>query len=177
MAGNCWGNCWYNPFPDPALPYTHPTSLCPLRSRPPQSCLHVPSSPFSFSTLFGLCVCVTGWLQECPTLCLRVFFGFFEMPAKHVRAKSVGTCRVMKSASSARLSPYLRGIVYGMRLAGATLDDIHKVVRKPDGSSISQQGICPKCVSVSVSVSVCAFASPERSILLKTKLNFPFFIL
>ena len=56
------------------------------------------------------------------------------MPVKHVRAKKAGTISAMKGASSARLSPYIRGIVYGMRLAGATLEDIHKVVRKPDGS-------------------------------------------
>ena len=63
------------------------------------------------------------------------------MPVKQVRAKNARGPRAMKIVSSVRLSPYLRGVVYGMRLAGATLDDIHKAVRKPDGSSISQQSI------------------------------------
>jgi hypothetical protein len=43
-------------------------------------------------------------------------------------------------ASRARLNPYVRGLIYGMHMAGATLEGITDAVRKPDGSALTQQG-------------------------------------
>ena len=43
-------------------------------------------------------------------------------------------------ASRARLNPYARGLIYGMHMAGATLEVISDAVRKPAGSALTQQG-------------------------------------
>ena len=40
-------------------------------------------------------------------------------------------------SSFARLTPYLRGIIYGLMLAGFSVDDIVDEVEKPDGSQPS----------------------------------------
>lgn len=45
------------------------------------------------------------------------------------------------AVSHMRLSPYLRGIVFGMSLTGASVADILAEVCKQDGSRVSQQGV------------------------------------
>ena len=40
-------------------------------------------------------------------------------------------------SSFARLTPYLRGIIYGLMMAGYSVDDIADEVEKPDGSQPS----------------------------------------
>ena len=40
-----------------------------------------------------------------------------------------------------RLTPYLRGIVYGLMFAGYSVDDIVDEVEKPDGSQPSPSGV------------------------------------
>ncbi len=62
------------------------------------------------------------------------------MPVKKLYLKKASKPRGKDRKPSARLSPYLRGIVYGMHLAGATLDDVHTKLRKPDRSKLTPQG-------------------------------------
>ena len=59
------------------------------------------------------------------------------MPVLSLKLKRKAAKRV---ASRGRLSPYTRGIVYGMHLAGATLADIASTVAKPDGKKVAKQG-------------------------------------
>ena len=49
--------------------------------------------------------------------------------------------KAKKQLASTRLTPYARGIAYGMHLAGAGLETIAATVRKPDGGNPTQQGI------------------------------------
>ena len=49
------------------------------------------------------------------------------------------------ASSSETLTPYLRGIVYGMRLMGAMLEHIAAHVQKPGGAHLTQQG-ARKCI-------------------------------
>ena len=58
------------------------------------------------------------------------------MPVKKSRLKRVASIK----RSRARLSPYVRGLVFGMHLAGATLPDIEATLTKPDGTTLSQPG-------------------------------------
>ena len=58
------------------------------------------------------------------------------MPVKKSRLKRVASMK----RSRARLSPYVRGLVFGMHLAGATLPDIEATLTKPDGATLSQPG-------------------------------------
>jgi hypothetical protein len=53
----------------------------------------------------------------------------------------------MASASHARLTPYHRGIVFGMSLAGATVNEIMAEVCKMDGSKMSYNGV-KDCISM-----------------------------
>ncbi len=62
------------------------------------------------------------------------------MPVQKLHVKQSALPRGKDRKPSARLSPYLRGIVCGMHLVGATLDDIHKKLRKPDGSDLTPPG-------------------------------------
>lgn len=47
----------------------------------------------------------------------------------------------MASTSHARLTPYLRGVVFGMSLAGATVNEIMAEVCKTDGTKMSYNGV------------------------------------
>ena len=49
--------------------------------------------------------------------------------------------KAKKQVARTRLSPYARGIAYGMHLAGTHLQTIAATVRKPDGENPTQQGI------------------------------------
>ena len=51
------------------------------------------------------------------------------------------------SGPHAPLSPFARGIVYGMSLAGATLEKIASTVRKTDGSHPTQQSVS-SCIAL-----------------------------
>ena len=84
-----------------------------------------------------------------PLLFTQVGLCSFPISSSHFRLR-VGLCHamplVMKQAmkrkvSRVRLSPFLRGAVYGMHLADASLDTIAKAMRKPDGTKLSQQGV------------------------------------
>ena len=44
-------------------------------------------------------------------------------------------------SSFARLTPYLRGVIYGLMLAGYSVDDIADEVEKPDGSQPSPSAV------------------------------------
>ncbi len=66
---------------------------------------------------------------------------FVAMPVKKLHTKAAAKSkRKTPGASHARLSPYLRGVIYGMHLTGATLPEIEQKVRKPDGSRLSNGG-------------------------------------
>ena len=54
-----------------------------------------------------------------------------EVARKAKRQKRAG------GSSFARLTPYLRGIIYGLMLAGYSVDEIVDEVEKPDGSQPS----------------------------------------
>ena len=49
--------------------------------------------------------------------------------------------KTAKACSGARFNPYLRGVIYGLFLAGMTYQEIADEVEKPDGSNPCQQSI------------------------------------
>ena len=49
--------------------------------------------------------------------------------------------KIGAQATNARLTPFLRGVAYGLSLAGYTLEDIAAEIRKPGGCNASQQAI------------------------------------
>ena len=44
-------------------------------------------------------------------------------------------------ASFARLTPFLRGVIYGLYLSGSSFDEIQQEVAKPDGADVTLQSI------------------------------------
>lgn len=107
-------------FIRPLVPHAMRT-LCILVSPLTRSC----SDPFMYA--FSARVCLT---VECSGVCCVVHL---VMPSSAMSSKR------NPKRSYARLTPVLRGIIYGLFLAGTTLRDIadHEDVVKEDGSSPS----------------------------------------
>ena len=77
---------------------------------------------------------------------LRIHFGSSVTRKARVEFLLVATvvtmvARPKKAPSRSHLSPYIRGVIYGLIIAGWTYQEIADEVEKPDGENLCQQTV------------------------------------